>query len=201
MIRSVFLLMTGMFLLSACGAALGPGPDGRSGGYRLNNASQGAVQLRMLDGINALRAANGLGDVALNSPLNAAAETHSRDMANQNRAWHFSSDGSSPVERVQRAGYQKAMLGENISETYETELQTLAVWMEHPDTRDVIMNPAAEDLGFAYYQESNGKIWWTLVMGGGGPAVPISPAPPVVTTEQPAPLAEAPPADESSVTG
>ncbi len=37
--------------------------------------------------------------------------------------------------------------------------------MEQPDTRDVILNPQAVNMGFAWYQESNGKIWWTLLMG------------------------------------
>ena len=57
------------------------------------------------------------------------------------------------------------MLGENISETYETELETLAAWMDQPDTRSVILDPNAVNLGFGYYQDSNGKIWWTLLTG------------------------------------
>lgn len=178
MIRAVVWLIAGTILLAGCGPSVTTTPDGGVGGaYSLNNYSQGQAQLRMLDGVNALRRASGLGDVRLDSSLNAAAQTHSRDMAVQNRPWHFSSDGSSPVERAIRAGYPRTMLGENIAETYETELQTLAAWMQESATRDVIMNPVAEDMGFGYFQESNGKIWWTLVMGGGGPAAPLSPAP------------------------
>ena len=55
-------------------------------------------------------------------------------MARQNRPWHFGSDGSSPLDRVKRAGYPGMMLGENISETYETELETLSAWMQVGDT-------------------------------------------------------------------
>jgi uncharacterized protein YkwD len=87
-------------------------------------------------------------------------------MAVQNRPWHFGSDGSSPLERVRRTGYQGRMMGENISETYETELETLSAWMGSPDTRAVILDPAARDIGFAWYQEPAGKIWWTVVTGG-----------------------------------
>jgi uncharacterized protein YkwD len=57
------------------------------------------------------------------------------------------------------------MTGENISETYETEVQTLAAWMEQPDTRAVILNPEARNMGFSWFQEPNGKLWWTMVMG------------------------------------
>ena len=71
---------------------------------------------------------------------------------------------------MQRVGYSGRLIGENISETYETELETLAAWMEDAPTRDVILDPTARDLGFAWYQEDNGKIWWTLVTGAPGMA-------------------------------
>lgn len=176
MTRRLLLLISGMFLLAAC--TTGPITDANGQRvYRLNNNNQGQVQLRMTDSVNALRTANGLTPVQLDSSLNAAALTHSNDMARQARPWHFGSDGSSPVERVARAGYTKRLLGENISESYETETETLAAWMEEADTRDVIMDPAAEDIGFAYHQDSTGKVWWTLVMGGGPLLSVISPAP------------------------
>ena len=76
------------------------------------------------------------------------------------------SDGSSPLLRVQRIGYTGQFLGETISETYQTELETLSAWMAQTDTRDVILNPAAREIGFAWFQEESGKIWWTLVLGG-----------------------------------
>ncbi|WP_039018475.1 CAP domain-containing protein [Halocynthiibacter namhaensis] len=141
------------------------GPDGKPlpQVYRIGNASQ--VQFRMLDSVNSLRSAAGLSPVQLNSALNAAAATHSKDMSVQNRPWHFGSDGSSPLIRVTRSGYVGSLLGENISETYETELQTLAAWMERSDTRDVILASGATNLGFSWSQEANGKIWWTLLIG------------------------------------
>ena len=122
----------------------------------------------MLDSINTLRAARGAPSLALSSELNAAAKTHSRDMSLQNRPWHFGSDGSSPLDRVVRVGYKGRLLGENISETYESELETLSAWMGTPDTRDIILDPRARDMGFAYFQEPSGKIWWTLIIGQPG---------------------------------
>ena len=119
----------------------------------------------MLDSVNALRQAAGVPAVQLNAQLNAAAATHARDMSVQNRPWHFGSDGSSPLDRVQRVGYPGGMLGENISETYETETETLGAWMEQPDTRNVILDQRAVNLGFAWFQEKNGKIWWAMILG------------------------------------
>ncbi len=160
----VFLILAAaaMTVISACT----PVPDGTSGGqvYRIRNTEK--VQFRMVDSLNALRQARGLNTVSLNAQLNAAAATHSRDMAVQNRPWHFGSDGSSPLERVARTGYPGPVVGETISETYESELETLAAWMEEPTTRQVLMDPAAIGMGFSWHQEENGKIWWTLILGG-----------------------------------
>jgi uncharacterized protein YkwD len=61
--------------------------------------------------------------------------------------------------------YTGTFLGEVISETYQTELETLSAWMAQPDTRDVILDPRAREIGFAWFQEESGKIWWTLLTG------------------------------------
>lgn len=166
---------TGILLMGAAAvAACAPAADVQLGAdgkplpqvYRIAPGDEGRITYNMLDSVNALRAAAGAPALQLNAQLAAAAATHSRDMSVQNRPWHFGSDGSSPILRAQRAGYTGQMKGENISETYENETQTLSAWMELADTRAVIMDPAARDLGFAWYQEPAGKIWWTLLTGG-----------------------------------
>ena len=139
--------------------------------YRIAPGDAARVQFRALDSVNTLRAQARLSPLQLDAQLNAAAETHSRDMSRQARPWHFGSDGSSPIERVARAGYRGQMRGELISETFESELETINAWMADPDTRTVLMDPAARDLGFAWYQEPSGKLWWTLVTGAPAPDV------------------------------
>ena len=59
-----------------------------------------------------------------------------------------------------------AALGELISETYQTELETLSAWMAQPDTREVILDARAREAGFSWFQEPGGKIWWTMLTGG-----------------------------------
>ena len=164
-----FVLLAGMSMLAGCATPQTPqlGSDGRPlpRVYRISASETGDIQFRMLDSVNSLRQASGMGQLQLNAQLNAAAATHARDMSVQNRPWHFGSDGSSPIDRVRRTGYAGSFRGETLSETYETELETLAAWMEKPDTRRIILDPGASDMGFSWYQENNGKIWWTLVMG------------------------------------
>lgn len=171
MTRVLLPVILFLFAVSACAPA-GPrlGPDGRPLPqiYQIRSADEDDIQFRMLDSVNALRQAAGVPAVELDARLRAAAATHSRDMSIQNRPWHFGSDGSSPIDRVTRVGYQGRMLGEAISESYESELETLAAWMDRPDTRAIILDRRATDMGFAWFQESGGKIWWTLVMGTSG---------------------------------
>ncbi|WP_204112565.1 CAP domain-containing protein [Shimia biformata] len=159
MTRLIALVLLSALTLAGCDAGVGTSQ------YKVSAGGTSKVQYRTLDSVNALRSAAGVQPVQLNAQLNAAAATHARDMSVQNRPWHFGSDGSSPIERVARTGYAGRLVGETISETYETELETLGAWMEQDDTRAVILDKDARDMGFAWFQESNGKIWWTLVMG------------------------------------
>jgi hypothetical protein len=104
-ILSVFFALT--VALSACAPAPAQyGSDGKAlpRAYKISNRDTGKIQFRMLDSVNALRNASGRAPVELNAQLNAAAATHSQDMARQNRPWHFGSDGSSPIDRIARVG-------------------------------------------------------------------------------------------------
>ncbi|PVA10746.1 hypothetical protein DC366_07685 [Pelagivirga sediminicola] len=172
MSRILVLLISAMLALSACAPSVPTepqiGPDGKPlpKVYRIRGSDTSAIQYRMLDSVNALREGAGRPPVQMNAQLNAAAATHSRDMSVQNRPWHFGSDGSSPIDRVRRVGYTGNLVGETISETYETELETLAAWMDEPSTRKVVLSPKAREMGFSWLQENNGKIWWTMIMGG-----------------------------------
>ena len=166
--RRLFLLNGAALALAACAApAPTVGTDGRPlpKVYTIRPADERVIAFRLLDSVNTLRGAKSLQPLSFDASLNAAAATHARDMSVQNRPWHFGSDGSSPLVRVQRAGFTGRLVGELISETYETELETLSAWMAQADTRDVIMDPSARSIGFAWFQEAGGKIWWTLVTG------------------------------------
>lgn len=159
-----------LIALAACQPRMLPtqvAPDGQSlpVAYRIDQSESQVIPQRVLQQVNTLRANVAAPPMTLNPQLSAAAAAHSRDMAAQNRSWHWGSDGSSPMERARRAGYFGTLVGENISETYENDVQTLNAWMATRDTRDVIMDPSATNLGIAWYQEQSGKVWWTLLTG------------------------------------
>lgn len=168
--KRIFLILAMGLVLAGC-VRRAPdqqlGPDGQPVpvAFTISAAEAAAIPNRVLEQVNMLRAGSGAAPLTLDQGLNAAAAAHSRDMAAQNRAWHFGSDGSSPLDRARRSGYSGHLIGENISESYENDIATLQAWMQARDTRDVIMDPTATTLGVAWYQEPSRKVWWTLITG------------------------------------
>ena len=169
MIRMPFFAVAALAFLVACGAPtesnLGPVGQPLPRAYKIRAGDTAKIQFGTLDEINALRQAKGLRTLELNSQLTAAAATHSRDMSVQNRPWNFGSDGSSPIERVARTGFPGQFRGEAIRETFENEGTTLEEWLSDPSSRRILLDPEATDMGFSWYQERSGKIWWTLITG------------------------------------
>ena len=168
MLKTLISILISVILVACAPQGIQMASDGKPVPkiYDMRPQSTAQIQFRMLDAVNVLRSSRSLTSLQLNAQLNAAAATHSRDMSVQNRPWHFGSDGSSPLDRARRLNYSGEFRGEVISETFENELDTLSAWMENKNTRAVILDPKALELGFSWYQEPSGKIWWTLVIGG-----------------------------------
>lgn len=116
------------------------------------------LELGMLDLINAERAAAGLDPLQLITLLNAAAETHSQWMLEDDQFSHTGDDGTSPSDRMAEAGYPfegSSLALENIGwqslrgdEGAEDDVaQVHQSLMNSPGHRDNILNPNAEDIG------------------------------------------------------
>ena len=157
-----FLLVT----LSACNS---PSVKNRPGDgtviIRMDKIGEGVVISRALDSINAIRQARELSNLSLDVALIRAAKAHATDMSAQNRPWHFGSDGSSPLDRLVTYGYSGQFIGENVSETFEDDFNTLDVWMNIPLSASIILDPKATKMGIAWHQDTNGKIWWVQLIG------------------------------------
>jgi len=163
MVRAFIAALLGLSLLAACTPRDAGGPAG--GVPRLTEADAGPIRLRHLEAVNALRIGAGLAPVQMSAQLNAAADTHARDMAVQKRAWHFGSDLTSPRERAFRAGYRGEIIGENLAEGSDMDLAVLESWMGFEDSRRIIMHPEARGIGLGWYQEPSGKLWWVQLLG------------------------------------
>lgn len=169
MLKFKSLAVMSFLALAACQPMGGQqvGPDGQPipVAYNITPREAAAIPPRVLGQVNQLRANIGIGPLVQNPQLSAAALAHARDMSAQNRAWHFGSDGSSPLDRARRTGYPGQLIGENISETYENDSVSLNAWMQTRATRDIIMDQRATQLGIGWYQEPSGKVWWVLNTG------------------------------------
>lgn len=174
MTRLGAIIFTILLALSGCTTAPGDGAyDGNASAGRISVFSTGPIRLRHLDSVNALRSERGMQPLQMSAQLIAAAETHARDMAAQQRAWDFGSDRSSPQARATRAGFQGVVRGENVAETFKGEFFVLQAWLGDTASRAAMLDAQATHLGFAWYQEQNGKLWWVQVIGQAQAAAPL----------------------------
>lgn len=126
------------------------------------------IQIRQLDLINAVRAEAGAAPLQLSPQLTAAAMTHSRDIAAQQRAWNYGSDKSTPGSRAARAGFNGIVTGENVSESYRGETDVMQSWLADSMSRSVITDPTATHVGIGWYMDPSGKVWWVEDFGQAG---------------------------------
>ena len=137
--------------------------NGSSQVYWISKSKSEKIPIRMMESVNNYRIENNLRQITLSEELSIVAREHSKDMYDQDRAWHFGSDGSSPFERVARSGFSGQLVGENISESFESDLDTLDAWMQSSETRSIILSQQAGFMGISWYQAEDGKIWWTQI--------------------------------------
>jgi uncharacterized protein YkwD len=90
--------------------------------------------------LNAHRAANGVGPVALDPTLTAAADWMSRDMLAKDYAGHIDSLGRSPIDRTIAFGYA-GWTGENLALGYTTAADVLAAWQDSPSHHSTMLGP------------------------------------------------------------
>ena len=125
----------------------------------------------ILDLINAERAEVGCPAVTGNSQLRAAAERHAADMrdnpAVRSDPHHLGSDGSTPSQRIEQAGYTP------VSRTGEimywasgppgnTAAASVDWWMNSPPHREIIQNCAFTHAGVGLFYPG-GEGWYTTV--------------------------------------
>ncbi|MCV6597222.1 MAG: CAP domain-containing protein [Mangrovicoccus sp.] len=152
--------------LAACDPA-GPAAGGASV-YKIRSGDTSAIQQNMLQSVNAMRAARGAPPLRLNAQLSAAANAQAREMSRQRRAWPFGANGSTPYDRVRAAGYSGNLLTELYSQSFESEQQTLAAWVQDGAWGAELFDPVAQEMGVGWQQDSNGLIWWAITLGDGG---------------------------------
>ena len=101
------------------------------------------------------------------STLDRAASEHSQDMANHNYMDHTGRDGSTPADRVTRAGYKWKAIGENLASGILTAEDVVSGWVGSPHHCENLMDPRFTQMAVAYAvnKASNNGIYWTQLFG------------------------------------
>jgi len=137
----------------------------------LNASEVRAFELLVFELTNIERAKNGLSSLVWHDGLASVARSHSEDLMVNNIRGHVGSDGSTPSERVARAGIQNMRYrGENCDYNRRTPEEVVKALMSSPDHREAILNRNATHLGVGLIQRPEGSnanwlYYWTQVFG------------------------------------
>ncbi|MCC5473608.1 CAP domain-containing protein [Streptomyces barringtoniae] len=125
-------------------------------------ATASSVTARVVQLVNAERAKVGCRPLTVNAKLAKAAQAHSADMAAHQNMSHTGSDGSSPGDRITRAGYSWSSYGENVAYGYATPDQVMTGWMNSPGHRANILDCSFKEIGVGLAQPGS---YWTQDFG------------------------------------
>ncbi|MDQ7910898.1 CAP domain-containing protein [Phytohabitans sp. ZYX-F-186] len=129
-----------------------------------SSPTQSADENKVVEIANQERASAGCGPVKVNAKLAAAAGLHSQDQAEHDNMSHTGSDGSTPWERSEEAGYTNA-IGENVAAGYRTPAAVMDGWMNSEGHRANILNCDAKAIGVGLAYAGNGTPYWTQMFG------------------------------------
>jgi uncharacterized protein YkwD len=112
------------------------------------------------DMIGAYRGNNGLGRLALDADLQAAAQAEADAMAAADKP----SSGDAFKARLAAAGF--AAPAANLSAGYHTLAEAFSGWRESPQHNRVLLDPKATRIGIAtaYAPNSKYKVYWALAV-------------------------------------
>jgi uncharacterized protein YkwD len=105
--------------------------------------------------------------LTLNVYLERAAIEHSQDMALHSYMDHTGHDGTSPADRITRAGYKWRMVGENLASGIMTPEEAVVGWLESPHHCANLMTARFTEMGIAYAvnPSTDAGVYWTQTFG------------------------------------
>jgi uncharacterized protein YkwD len=102
--------------------------------------------------------------LTLNAELERAALQHAQDMAKFSYMEHEGRDGSTPAQRVTRAGYRWADVGENVAAGQDTADDVMVSWLSSAGHCANIMNAKFTEMGIASAVNARDDfgVYWTM---------------------------------------
>jgi uncharacterized protein YkwD len=140
-----------------------------------------ALEAQIIQFINARRAAHGIAPLRVSGQLNAAADLHSKAMAEISNQYGPNSGhqhvlvGSTrphPSDRLDAVGYDNWSTaftwGENIAYGYTSAASVVDGWMNSPGHRANILNASFTETGVGVAVDSAGRLFFTQMFGHRG---------------------------------
>jgi uncharacterized protein YkwD len=118
-----------------------------------------------LAAVNAFRTQNGRATVVLDTRLIKAAAMQSETQARRSAVGHEGDGGSLPKDRAARAGYRAKIASENVASGQKSFSDVMRSWEESAGHRENLLRPQVTAIGVAMAKNSNGRPYWTLVLG------------------------------------
>jgi uncharacterized protein YkwD len=116
--------------------------------------------------VNAFREANGREPLVLDDRLCSAAEMQSKAQAARSGIGHTGADGSKPMQRAARAGYNAKIASENVASGQKSFSDALRIWKDSSGHRTNLLRTNVSAIGVAMAKNKNGRAYWTLVLAG-----------------------------------
>ena len=153
-------LLCGLIAAVAAVAAGGVAPAAAAPSTGTTISDSAALEAAVVAELNAVRRAHDLKPLRRSGGLAAAADVHSRAMAQHGFFQHDSRDGSSFSERVQRfygpSGHENWSVGENLLwATHVDAAAAVRMWMQSPPHRRNILTPQWREIGLSVVRASH----------------------------------------------
>jgi uncharacterized protein YkwD len=120
--------------------------------------------LELLEYHNRYRAGAGLPPLSIDDRLGLAAQAHAQEMAARRVMTHDGGDGSTPADRVTRAGYSFVAAGENVAMGQQTPREAAQSWYDSPPHRQNILGQYTQ-CGAGRSLGADGQIYWCMTFG------------------------------------
>lgn len=119
-----------------------------------------------VDLINELRRSQGLPPLTVSAELTQAAQIQAANLARTGTLTHVGPDGSTPLDRVRRAGYKPQMAAENIAGGQPTAIDAVRSWRESESHLRNLLLPDATQMGMAQVNDPRSamRTYWALVL-------------------------------------
>ena len=121
-----------------------------------------AYERRVVELVNAERAAYGLHTLGMSQTLSDGARLKSQDLHDNRYFDHTSPTYGSPFEMMRRFGIIYSYAGENIAMGYSTPEAVVRAWMQSPGHRANILSAGFTSIGVGYVADGGYWTQWFL---------------------------------------